>query len=139
MKAWVCNRCAYSWQQRSIWQTMRTVLEKGVPSEGNPTWKLHSVANTFASQCLPRLLCYTCYLCLRLESATGLLEAKCACETQNHLHSVSGRWQGSYLCIFRVQLLCIPAAPLVDCQKLAILFNVIFFCFFFSSYHLVFH
>lgn len=49
-----------------------------------------------------------------------------------YLHSVSGGWQGSHFCIFGVQLLCIPAAPLVDCQKLAFLFNgIIFLPFFF--------
>lgn len=129
------NRCGDSWQQRSIWQTMRDVLEKGVPSEGNHTWKLHCVAKIVASWCLPHLLCYTYSVCLMLDSAIGFLEAKCACETPNHLHSVSGGWQGSHICIFGVQLLCISAA-LLDCQKLAFLFSVIFL-FPLSSYFLV--
>lgn len=128
----MCNRCGDSWQQRSIWQSMRAVLEKGVLSEGNRTWKLHCVASTFASRCLPHLLYYTWSLYLMLDSAFGFLEARCAHETQHHLHSVSGGWQGSHFCIFGVQLLCIPAAPLVDCQKLAFLFNgIIFLPFFF--------
>lgn len=107
-------------------------------SEGHCAWELHCVENTFASWYLPPfLLCYTCSFYLMLNSSIDFFGSQMrACNNQHHLHSVSGRWQGSHFYIFAVRLLCFPAAPLVDCQKLTFLFSVIvvfFFLFLLSS------
>lgn len=43
------NRYADSWQQRSIWQTMRAVMEKGVLCGGNGAWELRCIGKTAES------------------------------------------------------------------------------------------
>lgn len=100
-------------------------------------WKLNCVANIFASRCLSHLLCYTYYLCLVLDSAIGFLATKCVYETQNHLHSFSWGWQGSYLDLW-------STVALYSSSSIGSLSETVFSlqCDFFFSFfpcHLVFH